>query len=281
MGTWNAGLFSNDTTSDIKETYIDFLKRQFTDEEAYQKTVDEYSELLGTDEEPLFWYALADTQWNVGRLMPSVKNTALKFIEEKGGLDFYDVSSKGRSKWETTLQKLKDKLETPLPPTKRFRKTVEFIRNPWNIGDVYAYQFHTEKARETGFYGKYILFQKVADVEYYKDIIFSVIQVFDQVFENLPTVEAINGIRVLPLALPPEGNKSIDEYVPSFTYYLKAIMEYHKKVHYPKNHLTFIGNMPVEVVNCSSRSFRSFYLEKNSMDECLIMYHTAWHGVGY
>lgn len=26
---------------------------------------------MGTEEEALFWYALADTQWNIGRLMTS------------------------------------------------------------------------------------------------------------------------------------------------------------------------------------------------------------------
>lgn len=33
MGTWNARLFSNDTTYDVKDTYMEFLKQQLSDEE--------------------------------------------------------------------------------------------------------------------------------------------------------------------------------------------------------------------------------------------------------
>ena len=101
MGTWNAGLFSNDTTCDVKDTYMDLLKKQFSNQEAYQKTYDEYEELIGTDEEPLFWYALADTQWNVGRLMPEVKAIALKYIEKKGGIDLWE-DSKQRCRRKST-----------------------------------------------------------------------------------------------------------------------------------------------------------------------------------
>ena len=86
MGTWNRKLFSNDATCDIRDTYIEFLKKQLTNEEAYKKTYTEFSELFGTDEEPLFWYAMADTQWQLGRLTPEVKEKALSWISRKGGL---------------------------------------------------------------------------------------------------------------------------------------------------------------------------------------------------
>ena len=35
MGTWNKRLYSNDTTCDVRDTYIDFLKQQFSNEKAY------------------------------------------------------------------------------------------------------------------------------------------------------------------------------------------------------------------------------------------------------
>lgn len=35
MGTWNAGLFCNDTTCDVRDTYLNFLKLQLNNEEAY------------------------------------------------------------------------------------------------------------------------------------------------------------------------------------------------------------------------------------------------------
>ena len=34
------------------------------------------------EEEPLFWFALADTQWNYGRLLPEVKEQALAWLDK-------------------------------------------------------------------------------------------------------------------------------------------------------------------------------------------------------
>lgn len=229
MGTWNARLFSNDTTLDVKDTYINFLKQQFSNEEAYQKTYEEYKELMGTDEEALFWYALADTQWNVGRLTAKVRDKALEFIYEKGGMSFWMEIPNGASKWESTLQKLKCKIESPMPAQKKFAKPIKFTTNPWNIGDIYAYQLHYDKAVKNGFSGKYILFQKIGDVEYFKDLTYSLIQPIDKIFDFMPTLDMINNIHGLTI--------TNDNY--AYEYYL---MLYEKKSHYPKKYLTFIGN---------------------------------------
>ena len=82
MGTWSTQLYGNDTTSDVRDMYIECLRRTENDEDAYKMICDECYELIGTDEEALFWFALADTQWKYGRLMPSVKNNAINFISE-------------------------------------------------------------------------------------------------------------------------------------------------------------------------------------------------------
>lgn len=284
MGTWNAGLFSNDITSDVKDTYTHFLEQQYSDEDAYNRTVEEYSELLGSDEEALFWYALADTQWNVGRLMNSVKENALKFIEEKGSAEHYNNSPKALEKWEMTLQKLKNKLESPVPMPKKYRKPIEFVHNPWNIGDIYAYQFHTDIATENGMYGHYILFQKVGDSKWYDGFEHSVVQVFDKVFETLPTSDEINDIRVLPLTFPKKVdsyNVNSDDYIPSFAHYLIARMIRYKKNHYPEKHLTYVGNLPVSVDCSLAGDFSENYWDKNGLDDWLINYYNAWQGVEY
>ena len=118
MGTWNAGLFSNDTTLDVRDTYMELLKQQLSNEEAYEKTYKEYEELIGDEEEPLFWYALADTQWNVGRLMPEVKKRALDYISVLGGASVWEETPKRIEKWKNTLKKLEDKLNSEMPPEK-------------------------------------------------------------------------------------------------------------------------------------------------------------------
>ena len=83
------------------------------------------------------------------------------------------------------MEKLKTRLESPMPPEKKIRKPEEFIRNPWNIGDIYAYQFHSEKSEQMGLLGKYIPFQKLGDVEWCDGWILSRIQIYDRVFDQV------------------------------------------------------------------------------------------------
>lgn len=227
MGTWNTDLFSNDTTCDVRDTYMNFLKQDISDEDAYKKTYDEYKELIGTDEESLFWYALADTQWDVGRLMINVKKTALEFIDNNGGSSLWNENIKMLVGWKKTLKKLREKIESPMPKKKRITKLVDFKKNPWNVGDVYAYEFHSDNAQKYGLIGKYILFQKIGNVSYYDGEVFSAIQVFDNIFDFVPTLNEIENLRILPLVNPIE-NSDLERYTPSFEWYMKAVMIYEK-----------------------------------------------------
>ena len=113
MGAWGTGLYANDTTCDVRSTYMDFLQEQLSNQEAYEKTYEMYKDCIGDiDEEPLFWFALAETQWKVGRLMPEVKVKALEWIEKEGGVLLWEDSPVGSSGWKKTLEKLKATLET-------------------------------------------------------------------------------------------------------------------------------------------------------------------------
>ena len=81
MGT---SLYANDAASDIRGDYVDKLRRGKTNEEATRELIEKNREIMGdVEEEPLFWYALADTQWNYGRLLPEVKEKALYFLSKR------------------------------------------------------------------------------------------------------------------------------------------------------------------------------------------------------
>jgi len=63
MGAWGTSLYANDTTCDVRDTYMNFLQDQLSNQEAYKKTLEKLSDyILDPDEAPLFWYALTDTQ---------------------------------------------------------------------------------------------------------------------------------------------------------------------------------------------------------------------------
>ena len=58
MGTWGAGLYSNDSACDIRGDYIDKLKRGKTNDEATQELINSNRDIMGdVEEEPLFWFA--------------------------------------------------------------------------------------------------------------------------------------------------------------------------------------------------------------------------------
>lgn len=284
MGVWSTSLYGDDISCDIRDLYISFLKQQMSNEEAFQKVCDEYSDIIGTEEEYLFWYPIADTQWKTGRLIPEVKNKVLNLIDQEAGIFIWEEDVKKKSKWRSMLQNLKSEIESPMLPEKKFRKPVEFITNPWNTGDVYAYQFHTDFSQQKGMHRKYILFRKIGDIEYYEGTIYSIVQVFDRVFNSLPTINEIDGLRFLPLVDPFEENGTptdIIDYIPSFNYYLQAVMIYYKKPHYPKNYFTFIGNRPVPYKEYKWNEITSLYFDKNRMEDWLIEYYLKWRNIPY
>ena len=124
MGTWGSGLYGNDTTCDIRDTYMGFLKERLSNQEAYEKTLEKYEDYMkDPDEAPLFWFALAETQWKVGRLMPEVKEQALEWIDKGGGMELWEESD--GSGWKETLEELKTMLNAPMPKEKRICKPIK------------------------------------------------------------------------------------------------------------------------------------------------------------
>jgi len=204
MGAWGTSLYANDTACDIRDAYMEYLKKQLSNQDAYEKLFEEYGEYLDVPgEAPLFWYALADTQWKIGRLMPEVKTKALEWIAKDGGLDLWEDNKKGGAGWKNTLEKLRVKLESEQPKEKKIRKPTLINQNLWNIGDVYAYQFHDEKSEENGMRGKYMIMQKI-DAEPYISTggLIMRVHVFDKLFDEVPNIDDVKGLRILPLDYP-------------------------------------------------------------------------------
>ena len=284
MGTWGIKLFSNDTSCDVRDTYIDLLKKQYSDEDAEHKTYEEYEELIGTDEEALFWFSLAHTQWKNGRLSSEVKEKALTWISLNGGAELFEENKKTYERWLKYLVELEEMLLSPMPSRKVYRKPKEFERNPWNVGDMYAYQFHTETAAKKGLLNKYIVFQKIGNNEQFDGERYSVIQVYDKVFEEVPMISSLENIRILPLTSPPGVNgrpKSLEEYVPSFKVSLRVPMIRRNKNCYPQKHLTFVGNKYVPEIEYTRTMLNDLDWEKDRMEEWLCDYYLDWQGIEY
>ena len=121
-----------------------------------------------------------------------------------------------------------------MPKEKKFPKV---DRNPWNLHDVYAYQFHKERSKENDFYGKYMLLQKIGERRCgERQKLYMQIQVINHVFDELPELGDINRYRILPL----------DDlrYIERRKFNMNDSIHISRQSEYPAKHLTFLGTVP-------------------------------------
>ena len=278
MGFWGSTLYANDCTTDVRDDYKNHLKDGLNNDEAFRQVMSTYADCMDTDAEPLVWYALADTQWNLGCLMPEVKEKASWWIDREGGMNFWEDSASHGTGWKKTLARLKEKINTPQPPEKTIKKTKQFVKNPWNVGDVYAYCFHTEEAKEKEYFGKYILIQKLGDNDFFTDTL-SVVRVFDKLFDEIPTDINLENIRLLPFSLAktfmPSGKNTA---VPKLA--MCAVLGMDKKGHYPHKHITYICNAPVPE-KLYNRITWGFLFDWRWIERTLLFFHPMWQEYTY
>ena len=101
MGSWGPKLYQDDIAQDVRDTYKDRLRRGKTTKEI----TEEYrGEIQDIDDGPIFWFALADIQWDwwPGHIVPIVKvkvtdDEALPTEEEFYNLQYIKMSFEGES----------------------------------------------------------------------------------------------------------------------------------------------------------------------------------------
>jgi hypothetical protein len=139
MGTWGTALFSDDLAADLRSEFRDLIGEGLTTESAINRLKTEYkSSLRDPDEESVFWLALADTGWRLGRLDDNVLQNALRVIESGQDLSRWDDAA-DRKKREQVLAKLRTKLLSPSPQPKPVAKRIKSA-NDWQIGEVIAFR---------------------------------------------------------------------------------------------------------------------------------------------
>lgn len=240
MGAWGTSLYANDSASDIRGDYVDKLKRGKTNEEATKELIDANRDIMGDiEEEPLFWFALADTQWNYGRLLPEIKEKALFYLSQDEELERWKESGeKQLNAWKKTLETLKEKLESPQPPAKKVSK-YRLYQCKWKLGDIFAYRFTSSYSKEKGFEGKYVVFRKVSEDVWWPGHIIPVVQVYKWIGDDVPSIDKLSNFDLLPAFYSPSVFNKFPNKV--LEYKIKLISESEKNI--PKENLTFLGNL--------------------------------------
>jgi hypothetical protein len=145
MGAWGTAVFSDDTACDVRDGYVDLLGDGLSGSDATKKLIREWSGLLkDPDEAPVFWLALAATQWRYGRLEEHVLQEALSAIDGGSALSRWHAAPQDYRKRRAVLDKLRAQLTSSQPPERRVRKRFR-ESNDWKTGELIAYRLLSDR----------------------------------------------------------------------------------------------------------------------------------------
>lgn len=167
MGAWGISIFSDDFACDIRGEYNAMLMLGKTDEEASKAIFDQfYEQIKNSEDEPVFWFALALSQWKKGRMMDDIKTKALEFIDNGKDLERWNTpeNQKNYKNRIKELQKLKEKLLSPMPPLKKVGKP-KVTNSPWKVGDLLAYKIISNSIMNLEFLNQYVLLRVIKIIQ--------------------------------------------------------------------------------------------------------------------
>jgi hypothetical protein len=121
MGTTGTAIFDDDVAADVRDQFLDLLRLGKSAEAANEILAKEWASAIeDEDDGPVYWLALAATQWKYGCLQQNVLERALAVIDSGEGITRWEGSAAKRRK--LALEKLKLTLQSPQPPLKRPRQ---------------------------------------------------------------------------------------------------------------------------------------------------------------
>lgn len=251
MGIWGFELYQNDTSLDVKDEFEELFNDGKDAQEITDKLMEDYKSIMGDlDEEPLFWFALADTQWNLGVLLPVVKEKALYWINKDSGMfncQTIDMSEKVQRK--KALDDLQAKLLSLQPSVKKPVKKRTY-KCQWKLGDVFAYQLESDLAKERGLYGRYFLIQKVDEGTWYPAHIVPIVYVKITSDTNLPSnIDEYNQLEYVQTCITKYENRfwPIDMSRP------KEDIAEKSKINYQVDEYGFLPQYRITLLNTSKR----------------------------
>lgn len=255
MGMWGFELYQNDTSLDVKDKFEELYNAGKTVQCITDELIEDYGSVMGDiDEEPLFWLALADTQWNFGVLIPLVKDKALYWIDKGSGVfNCQTIDMSAKIKRKKALDELQVKLLSPQPPVKKPVKK-RIYKCQWKIGDVFAYQLESDLAKERGLYGRYFLIQKIDEGVWHPGHIVPIVYVKITSDTNLPSnTEEYNQLEYVQTWF----TKYEERFWPIDMKHPQEDIAEKSKINYQVDEYGFLPQYRVKLLNTSKRAMPS------------------------
>ena len=141
MGAWGTGIFADDNAADLRDDYRKLIGDGVTGPQATDRLIAQWAPQGDPDVGPVFWLALALTQWNCGRLEERIKAEALRVIEDGSAIRPW-AGGPDERKRQAVLEAAQRKLRSPQPAQRSIKKQV-LATCDWERGDLIAYRLKT------------------------------------------------------------------------------------------------------------------------------------------
>jgi hypothetical protein len=141
MGAWGTGIFADDNASDLRNDYRKLIGDGMTGPRTTDRLIAQWAPQGDPDLEPVFWLALAMTQWSCGRLEERVKVEALRVIADGSAIRPW-AGGPDERKRQAVLEGTRKKLQSPQPAERKIKKQV-LASCDWESGDLIGYRLIT------------------------------------------------------------------------------------------------------------------------------------------
>ncbi len=145
MATSATGVYADDEAQDARDAYREILRSGVDGAKATDRFLKEWKGAMkDSDDGPVIWFALADTQWTLGRLEDRVRDAVIKIIDDGSSLDrWHEAGAKLAKKREAVLLALKKKLLSPQPPLKLVKTRKAAGISTWTPGELFSYRLRS------------------------------------------------------------------------------------------------------------------------------------------
>lgn len=256
--------FDSDLADDVRNLYIDALRRgKDSCDVTKQLIIDFEVELLDDDDAPIFWFSLADVQWDMGRLDELVKHNALYHIEK-------ELQSQRTPDKIIALIGLRDKLLSPQSVMKKV-KQYRLYHTDWKIGDVFAYCLDSDGTDYPDYHNMYMYFVVKGTDTWHPGHTIPVVYVYWTISKLLLSLDQIQKHEYLPQFYKPiayENNPAMSK-----KYSLALICTSARII--PKKRLTYLGNIE-NIKMIGSEDPSAYHVTWKRFDKYMIENFLSW-----
>lgn len=276
MGSWGLTNLQNDIAEDVKSDYISLLQKGKTGEEATKELTLQYEDAIADlDDAPVFWLALADVQWDYGRLEKHVGEKAQYYIKQEltqwNTPNYQEAEGESVSREQRCfLVKLQRKLLSEQPNEKKIRQQ-KLYRCDWENGDVYAYRLTSVYAKEKGLINKYLFFVKIDEQTWHPGHVIPVVYFYWIMADCLLGISDIQALEYIPQFFTPRAYKNNPNR--RIQYMLSILSTSSRAV--PRRNLTFIGHLK-NVKRMSNEDCNSYQVSWKNFEKYIIDDFQAW-----